>query len=88
MKLFKAKNAKADQFHCKNTFKRIKNAWIDIVIKNRSETSRVVKIRNALQRKMITKCWDVMMKKTQNQRAKIRYIRKVTKIPARIEYKL
>lgn len=88
MKLTKAKNAKADQFYRKNTFKNIKNAWMVIVIKNRSETSRVVKLRNALQRKLITKCWDVMMKKTETQRAKIRYIRKVTKIPAKIEYRL
>jgi hypothetical protein len=55
LRLIKAKNAKADQFRQINMFKNIKDAWMAIVVGNRIETSKVVKIRNRLKRKLITK---------------------------------
>ena len=68
--------------------KKLKSAWIDQVLKNRVETQKIVKIRNMRTRKIVTKCWELMLKKTEYQRTKIRSVKSVTKIPVKMEYRL
>lgn len=79
---------KADNFYRHNIYTKVKNSWMDIVIDNRVETTKVLKIRRMHNRKLVTKCWEFMLKKTELKRAKIRALRKVTKMPAQIEYRL
>lgn len=80
-------NQKAKTHNFLQLAKRIKSAWIDQVLQNRDITQKVVRIRNMRERKIVTKFWESMLKKTESQRAKIRCIKSVTKIPVKMEYR-
>ena len=82
------KNYRAQQFYKQNMFLKVKSAWLDRVIENRVETQKVVKLRNMRKRKLLTKCWEYMLNKTEDKRLKLRHVRKVTKTPIMIEYRL
>ena len=88
LKEIKAKNKKADLFHNTNLVKAVKSAWVDQVIQNRDITQKVVRIRDMRKRKVISKCWEIMLQKTEDIRAKIRCVKSITKIPFRMEYRL
>ena len=50
-----AKNKRADHFHYQTLWKNVKREWMGIAIQNRVETTKVVKIRNMLHRKQVSK---------------------------------
>lgn len=88
LQTIKQKNSKADNFYMHTVCKKVNLAWWDRVIENRAETQKLTKIRNMRRRKLVTKCWEFMLDKTEDKRLKIRHIRKVTKIPVLMQYRL
>lgn len=56
-------------------------------MENRTETQKITKIRNMRRRKLVSKCWEFMLNKTEDKRMKIRHVRKVTKIPVMMQYR-
>ena len=71
LKESKMNHQKADLFFYQNTCRKVKAEWMNQVIRNREETQKVVRIRNMRTRKIVTQCWEFMLKKTEVQRAKI-----------------
>jgi hypothetical protein len=81
------KNAKADKYYKTITFTKYKEAWMTQVAKNRPTTSKIVQIQKKQKHKILSNYWTVMMKISEERRRKLRFVKIVTRIPFKIEYR-